>query len=369
MALEIRNFYPLNNAGNVPIDSNVNFDIVATNGDQIDINSLEIEILTTSRIDQTIGSTVYSIIPSGYEYGYNYATAGDVQDYFDAINGAISYSGTAIFIHVDLNIAQPFELGQTVQVIVRLADTNANSMTPYVINFYTLYMNLISDFETIFLEYAQNIPVYHEILKKNNETSPTIYSSAFKNFNRKPDVIVRYNQYIIDKAGTSFSPPFTVDYENGKIIFNEPLDYNDEIDISYKFKFFTNDQINGFFNQASAYWRMQAPFGGASNIYSATSTERFAIMIGAAVFAFRSLILSLAFQEPRLIFDNHSWEDGWSKVLELFKSLSEAYSKDWEVLIAAKKLRLPKIASVIGQDYALPGGRSRMFRYMYKSGI
>lgn len=370
MALEIRNFKPANGSSGVSINTNISFDIVATNMDQIDIETLQIEILTTSKIDGTIGSVIYSIIPSGYSYGYNYSyQCGDIQDYFDCINGAISYSGNCISVHVELNPTQPFELGQCVDIVVRLADTNGISMSPYSASFSTAYSDLISDFSVIFLECAQNIPVYHEILKKNNEIAPTVYSSAFKNFNEKPDVIVRYNQYIIEPAGTAFTPSYTVDYENGRIIFNTPLEYNDEIDISYHFKFFTDEQINGFFKQAAAFWRIQPPYGGPTSIYGASTTEQYILMLGAATFAFRALLQCMAFQEPRLIFDNHSWEQGWTQVINLFKSLYEAYAKDWEKAMEAKKLRLPKISSVVTPEFSLPGGRSRLFRYMYKSGV
>jgi hypothetical protein len=92
-------------------------------------------------------------------------------------------------------------------------------------------------------------------------------------------------------------------------------------------------------------------------------------MIGAAAFAYRSLFASLAYQEKRLIFDNHSWEQGWQQIKDLFKALWESYEKMWELALKGKSARLPRIASVITPEFSMPGGRSRLFRYMYKSGV
>jgi hypothetical protein len=46
--------------------------------------------------------------------------------------------------------------------------------------------------------------------------------------------------------------------------------------------------------------------------------------------------------------------------------LYEAYKEDWEKLLEAKKVRLPNIKTIITPEYTIPGGRSRMFRYLYK---
>ena len=58
--IEIRNMSPKDQSQNIPINSRIKFDIVALNGCQIDIDSLNIEIETNSKIiDGEIGILTY----------------------------------------------------------------------------------------------------------------------------------------------------------------------------------------------------------------------------------------------------------------------------------------------------------------------
>jgi len=360
MSVEVRNFKPLNGSSNLSINTPITFDLVAMDGDQIDINTLQIEILTNSNIvPGETNQIAYSIIPQGYSYGYDYAGyCGDVEDFYDALASAITYEGNCIFYTITLDSAQPFDLGQAVQVTVRVSNTNGIPMTAYISTFTTVRVDIISDFEHVFIHDAQHIPVYYEKMRKNSDLSPRIFNSFCGNFNFKPKPQVRYNEIIIDSEGTSFSSPFKIDYDSGLVVFDTPLDRNDAIDISYSFHFFSKEQINLFFDQAASIYRVSPLFGGPVSIYSADITTRNVIMLGAAAFAYRSLLASLAYQEKRLIFDNHSWEQGWMQIKDLFKSLWESYEKLWEIALKAKSARLPLIASVTTPEFSLPGGRT-----------
>lgn len=370
MGIEIRNFKPKDGSTGVAVFQNISFDIVGTGGDQVDIGTLQVELRTTN-IDGTEGSLFYSIIPQGYSYGYNNPNeCGDDQDFYNAINSAMTFSGNCIHYSVELDPVQPFDLGQVIEVTVRVSDTDGNAMDAFVTSFTVFTQDLISDFEFAFISDAQNIPVYHERLRNasTSDFNPTVFDSAFENWLRKPKPIVRYNDVIIDEQGTTFTPGYKIDYNNGRIIFDSALDINDEIDVSYHFRCFSEDQINRFFSQSTSYYRVSPKFGGPTSIYGADQTTRDIIMIGAAAYAYRQLMVKLAFQEKRIIFDNHSWEDAWSKIKDLFSQLADAYDKDWQNILKAKEVALPRIASVVTPEFTLPGGRARMFRYLYKNG-
>ena len=369
MSIEVRNFKPPSNSSGVSVNTNISFDLVATDGDQIDINTLQIELMMVSKIDGQIDTLSYSLIQDGYSYGYNYpGQCGDDQDFFNAIDSAISFSGSCIFYQINLSPAQPFDVGQNVTVTVRVADTEGVSMTPFVSEFTTLIQDFISEFSLVFIDLATKIPVYHETLRKTDDLAPQSFTSFCGNWNVKPTPIIRYNEVIIDPEGTSFSPAFSIDYKNGIVNFSEPLDPEDMIDASYQFNYFSDEQILRFFQQATSVYRVNPQFGGPRTIQQADATTRDLIYIGAALFAYQVLLQGLAFQEKRLIFDNHSWEEAWKQVKDIFSSQLEFYDKMWERVLKAKEIRLPNISAVVTPEFTLPGGRARLFRFLFKGG-
>lgn len=339
MSIEIRNISPPDNALDVSVSTNILFDIVALDGKLINIGTLSVSIETNSNIDGDTHTTNYTV----------------------ANTSVVKYSGTNVYYSVLLNLDRPFDESMSVTVKIDIQDTLAASMTQFSSSFTTLSKGLISDFRYAFIDFAQKIPVYNEILKKNSTTSPTVFDSAFQSWNLKPVPRIQVNQ-VISTTG------YTIDYENGLVTFNTALDYNDVVEVTYQFAFFTDEQINSFFKQANAYYYNSPPQGGSTSIYGAGEMIQMSIMIGAASFAFREILFSLAFQEKRIIFDNASWGDGWTQIKDLLRGLYESYSKDWDKLLEAKKLKLPSISSIISPEYTLPGGRSRMFRYLYKGG-
>lgn len=342
MAIEVRNITPKNDASNVPIETNMTFDLISTDGDQIDISTLSITLEVVSLIT---GDTLSN-------------------DYLITNVAAIQYQGDSNCYRVLFNPETVFEQGMTVTIKINVSDNTPSfpvSMDEYSISFTTVYNDLISDFKYTIVYQAQNIPVYNEILLGNSTTAPQIFNSAFRNWNIRPRVEIKLNQVITESG-------FSIDYSNGQVIFDEPLEYNDQVEASYTFKCISDDQVQSYFKQASAIWRISPPSGGPLTIYAADTTIRSVLFIGAAQFAFNDLIFSLALQERRIIFDNRSWDEAWKSSIEIFKSLRDFYKDQWKILIEAKKVRLPQIASIVTPEYALPGGRSRFFRYLYKDG-
>lgn len=339
MAIEVRNINPKGSETNVSTTANIEFDLVGTDGDSIDIATLVVSIESVSKITGDTLTNTYTV----------------------ADTSSLQYQGTSAYYKIFVNPERPFEQGMTVKIKVDVDDTGATSMDQYSSSFTTFYDNIISDFNYALIYQGQNIPVYNEVLRPNSTTTPQIFDSAFRNWNQKPRVEVRLNQVIITDG-------YTIDYSNGQIIFDSPLEYNDQVEASYTFRCISDEQIQQYFNMAAGIWRIHPPVGGPRTIYNANQTEKYILFLGAAQFAFNDLIFALAIQEKRVIFDNRSWDDAWKTILESFKGLRDSYKDMWDKALEAKKVQLPRISSIVTPEYTLPGGRSRFFRYLYKQG-
>lgn len=355
MSIEVRNFTPNNQSINVSTITDIEFDLVGLDGDQIDISTLSVQIDTASNIIQDETNTIlYDLEADPDLVEIQYTGNSDKKNYYK--------------VHVIPGV--PFDENQRVTIKVNvktyvISPAVPEEMEEYESSFTTMNNGVISDFKFAFIEDITKIPVYAEVLRPNDSTSPTIFYSAFGNWNVRPRTIVRRNQLIINSG-------FSVDYKNGQIIIDNdnlshgPIDYSDQIDVDYTFNYFTDEEIKAYFKQAAAIWRVNPPFGGPNNIWSAGETYSQILMVGAAMYAYRQLLLGLTIQEKRIIFDNESWDDGWKQTKDIFKELYQTYKEMWEKLLEAKKVNLPNIASVVTPSYTLPGGRSRFFRYLYK---
>ena len=363
--IEVRYLSPKVNQSGLPIETNISFDLVAMNNEQIDINTLQIVLRTTSTIpneSQEEREITYSIIPEGYSYGYdNLDLCGDDQDFYNAIVNAITYTGSCIHYNVVLDPAQPFDKGQCVSGTIYVANTSGVSMTPFVFSFTTSNTTAISDFTNVYIKEIQQTPIFREVLRKDDTTRPRVFHAAFDKWNKSPAPIVEVDE-VITKTG------YTIDYTNGKIIFTDVQPYNSEVRVSYNFKCFTDEEIEGFINQAISIWQQYPPFGGPTSLNMANATFRNVFFIGGAMFAYQALMFKFSFQVPRTIIDNRSWDEGWKQVLSNWKDISTAYKDMWNGLLETKKQGLPGIATIVTPEFTLPGGRSRLFRGLFKGG-
>jgi len=346
MSIEVRNFTPSNQATSVSINGNINFDIVDLDSYTSDITSLTVDIDTSSNIDDDTHTV-------SYEYTDTEITVTNV---------------SSTHYHVKVNPSTPYDEGLEVTVKVNIEGIDELStfymMEEFSSIFYTTYSGLISDFKYAFIHWAQEIPVGFESLRKDSTSSPLVFDSAFSTWNRLPAPKVRVNSVIFPSDHATYG--HSIDFEEGTVTFSDALAYNDIVEVSYVFAFFSDEQIEAFFRQAVAVWNLNPPSGGPINIHSASGDVQSAMLIGAATFAFRTLMFSLSFQETRIVFDNASWGDGWLQSKDLINSLHESYSSDFKDLLAAKKVKLPSIKNVVTPSYTMPGGRSRMFRYLFK---
>jgi len=337
MSIEVRNFYPSGDATNISIYSDIEFDLVGLDEYTIDITSLTIEVTTSSNVDDDDHVTTYA---------------------YD--NSRVLYSGDSGYYKIVLNPAIPFDLDMEVTIKVNVEGLDELSvyaiMEEYESAFDTVGSNIVSDFRYAFIDHAQNIPIYQEQLRRRISGAPQAFDSAFGSWNRSPSPKVQVNQLLVSETDATYG--HSIDYENGIINFDSALDYNDMVEASYYFSFFNEEQINGFFKQASAVWNFSPPSGGPRDIYAAGIIYRGVLMVGAAMYAFRSLMMSLAFQETRIIFDDASSGQGWTQIKDLFKSLYDSYKEDWDKLLEAKKVKLPQISTIITPSYTMPGGRT-----------
>lgn len=339
--IEVRNISPAAGTANVSINSNVTFDLVGLDGDTIDIDTLAVTVTTLSKID-------------GEEYDSEYSIA-------DSTN--IFYSGSSSYYSVVLNPEAPFDHGMTVTIKINV-DTEgdpATEMEEYVVSFSTVFNGLVSVFESTIIQLAQQIPVYDEVLKKDKTINPKTFYAAFGNWNRKPAPVIELNGVILNTG-------YSIDYSTGQVIFDETIDIEDQVKATYRFRFFEDEQIQNFFKQANAVYSMAPPYGGPYDIYSATPIVQGVLMLGAGMYAFRNLLLSLAFQEQRLIWDNASAEDGWTQVKDIFKQEHDFYKEEFDKALEYKKMRLASMRVISAPEFTLPGGRSRFFRYLWNAG-
>jgi len=196
---------------------------------------------------------------------------------------------------------------------------------------------------------------------KNSKFS-TIYSAAYNNWNRDPRPIARINNRIVDDG-------WHVDW-NGKIYLDGIMAPEDSLNISYQFAYFSDEEILSFLNLGL---QMMNSIPPSSAVYSSLNTMpgewNAPVLLYAAVTALKRLIFGLNFREKAVIFTRPDDPNAAQQAIQNFKDLYTDYSTLWtEVSKNAKTRKLPGIAMYVTPEYSLPSGRSRWFRYMYKSG-
>ncbi len=201
---------------------------------------------------------------------------------------------------------------------------------------------------------AQSIPIYFEQAKPSYDNS--IYQFTFKNWNQSPGARVYRNEVLMSSG-------IEVDYFNGKVTFSEALMPQEQINVDYNFKWFTDDDLNRFLLNALQTVNTFPPHSGYT-LSSLPARYSPAVLYGAAKDALRQLMMCLNFQQPAQVFGG---EEAAQKAFANMETLKQNYSKDWEKLLEQKKYGpYPSAQLVVTPEYTLPGGRSRWFRYLFK---
>ena len=179
----------------------------------------------------------------------------------------------------------------------------------------------------------------------------TIYSVAYPNWNKDPRPLVRINTRLVDDG-------WTTDW-NGKIYFDGLMAPEDNINIAYNFRYFSEEEILSFLQLGLQMMNTTPP---ASTAYNSLSSMPFVwnapVVLYAAITALKRLIFGLNFQEKYVIFSRPDSPESTDKVIQNFKDLLTSYTEIWnETKKNVKTLKLPSIAMAVTPEYTLPGGR------------
>ena len=192
---------------------------------------------------------------------------------------------------------------------------------------------------------AQSIPVYYEQARQSYDNKT--FKFAFKNWNRSCSPRVYRNEILVSSG-------FEVDYDNGQVTFTNTLLKQDQINIDYNFKWFTDDDLNRFLLNSLQTINVFPPHSTYS-LDSLPAKYSPAVLYGAAKDALRQLMMCLQFQQPQQVFGG---SENAQKAFANMETLKQNYSKDWEKLVDQKKLGpYPTTYMVVVPEYTLPGGR------------
>jgi hypothetical protein len=141
----------------------------------------------------------------------------------------------------------------------------------------------------------------------------------------------------------------------------------DVILVTYYVKLFTNAQINN-----ALYMALQAINAqpGLNKIYSVASTPFWydqTLVSGATYYLLRQLLVGLNSRERRLLVQDP--EQGGFDAINSLKDTAKMYQEEFNELL--KKLPIakrPTMGSISVPEYAMPGGRSRLYRALWTSG-
>jgi hypothetical protein len=206
--------------------------------------------------------------------------------------------------------------------------------------------------------YTQRIPVFNEIIRFNR--ARTQGELSFPRWNHTAGVKLTVND-VPRESG------YTVDYAKGWITFDHSVPEHDEVKCSYNFRWFSDNDIDNFIDmglQEINIWPPQLNW----NLLNVPPFWVVAVEYCAAVNLIRSWMMALAFQEPAKVFG------GLKRAQEVFQqmdTLKKNFEERLDKMLEQKKnfsyMGLTKTITV--PEYTLPGGRSRWFRYLYKSGV
>ena len=203
---------------------------------------------------------------------------------------------------------------------------------------------------------AQSIPIYYEQARPSYDNRTFRFS--FKNWNTSCNPRIYRNELLVSSG-------VGVDYDNGTITFAEDLMPQDQINIDYNFRWFTDDALNRFLLNALQTVNTFPPHS-SYDLGSLPTRYTPAVLYGAAKDALRQLMMCLQFQQPAQIFGG---PEEAKQAFSNFETLKQNYNSDWEKLLEQKKFGpYPSTHMVVTPEYTLPGGRSRWFRYLFKGG-
>jgi hypothetical protein len=213
----------------------------------------------------------------------------------------------------------------------------------------------------VYLECLQHTTVVNELATRSIDRK--VYQLHWADWNlTNPDV--RLNNRSIAMDDPLF--PYSIDFNAGKITFENPLRPEDNLKVSYNFRVFNDTALMRFIQDAISELNSQAP-------QSSYTIDAFpfnlisAVMMGARKNAMIQLMICMQNQNFKTIFGD-SKED-WSSAYSAYKDIKENSEKSFNDIKKEIKKSLPRIAIISTPEYTMPGGRSRWFRYLFSSGL
>ena len=209
----------------------------------------------------------------------------------------------------------------------------------------------------LMLHAAQKLPIYRDIPKPTRDNKT--FQFSLPRWNQCTGVRVYINKQIQ-------TDNYQIDFNKGTIAFDNALTQYDNVTADYNCRWFKDQEIDRFLSNAAHMLNLYPPVTYYNFI---NLPERFSVLIyyGAAVDALRSMLLSLMFQEPQVIFGGAEAAKG---IFTQMESLKKNYEETWKDGLDQKKLGpyrgLTKM--VVVPEYTLPGGRSRWFRMLFSDG-
>lgn len=210
---------------------------------------------------------------------------------------------------------------------------------------------------SVHLSCAQAVPVYKEqgIIESDNKT----VSFNFPRWNQNQGTRIFVNEKPV-RSG------LIINYFKGQITFDSDLTEFDTVTADYNFRWFDDESLDRFMQNALSIVNSYPPVG-RYNLYSVPDRFIPHIMYGATKDAIRHMLMCLQFQEPQEVFGG---PDKAQTAFQQLETLKQNYEKDFRDLLEQKKkgpyTGLTK--GIVVPEYTLPGGRSRWFRYLFKSG-
>jgi hypothetical protein len=225
----------------------------------------------------------------------------------------------------------------------------------------SLYASRILEFRQsleFMITCAQNIPVYSEPAKASGDKKAYMFS--FPRWNQTAGCRIYLNDDIVTGG-------ITINYFKGSIVFDNALTVYDRIKADYNFRWFTDQELDRFLSNAVSLVNLWPPVQMGVGLYNLP--ERFIplVLYGAAVDAIRHMMMCLNFQQPQMVFGG---PEAASKVYSNLEGLKKNYEETWQKGLDQKKngpyVGLTK--TIVTPEFALPGGRSRWFRYLFSNG-
>lgn len=203
--------------------------------------------------------------------------------------------------------------------------------------------------------------IYFDSFEQKTSNFSTVYNLAYQNWNMEPRPIVRLNNRIVDDG-------WVVDY-NGMIYFDGILTPEDSVNIRYNFAYFSEEELLAFLRLGLKMMNTVPPASVTySSLVNMPQEWDAPVLLYAAMQALRRLIFGLNWQEKFIIFTRPDDLGATNSVIGHFKDLLQDYSSLWmEVKKDVKTRKLPPTMQYVTPEYTLPGGRSRWFRYLYKT--